>query len=66
VTKVKLLKATTINGEKQKKGDIIDVVSCNIEKYLARGLIELTTGNDESVPEKIIEIIESEDAKPVE
>ena len=67
MTNVKLLKATTINGEKRKKGDIIDVVPCNIEKYTARGLIEVITGNDETLLEEIIEIIENDDDfKPVE
>lgn len=66
MTKAKLLKATTINGEKRKKGDIIDVVPCNVDKYTARGLIEVITGNDETLLEEIIEIIESDDAKPVE
>tara|TARA_R110000796_G_scaffold34567_3_gene89213 strand:- start:7957 stop:8160 length:204 start_codon:yes stop_codon:yes gene_type:complete len=67
VTKVKLLKATTINGEKRKKGDDIDVVPCNIEKYTARGLIEVITGNEETLLEEIIEIIENDDdAKLIE
>tara|TARA_R110000803_G_scaffold36896_3_gene79333 strand:+ start:1350 stop:1553 length:204 start_codon:yes stop_codon:yes gene_type:complete len=67
VTNFKVIKATTINGEKRKKGDIIDVVPCNIEKYTARGLIEVITGNDETLLEEIIEIIENDDDfKPVE
>lgn len=49
MTNVRVLKASTISGEKRKKGDVVDVVPCKLEKLKANGLIEDI--NDESVIE---------------
>ena len=49
MTNVRVIKASTISGEKRKKGDVVDVVPSKLEKLKANGLIEDI--NDESVIE---------------
>jgi len=54
VTRVKVVKASTISGEKRKKGDIVDVVPSKIEKLKANGLVDdvIDDGAIEYSPDK--------------
>jgi hypothetical protein len=67
VTNFKVIKAFNRNGNKIKKGEIIDVIPCSVDKLTARGFIEVNDSNDDVLLEEIIEIIENDDdAQPIE
>ena len=67
MTNFKVIKAFNRNGNKIKKGEIIDVIPCSVDKLTARGFIAVNDSNDDVLLEEIIEIIENDnDAQPIE
>ena len=67
MTNFKVIKAFNRNGNKIKKGEIIDVIPCSVDKLTARGFTAVNDSNDDVLLEEIIEIIENDDdAQPIE